>query len=721
MSEVSSISAASFVLPPQMISEWRDDDYIASIRSICNNWNFNVYQYNLNAIAPKELGLPMGFADRCYWWSEYYFGRQQNIDFDGFLLRPDGKRRAVKMFRGKDVKKFVDDQVGMVQQSIKYFPDILNAFGVSENVISQKKTNLDIEKFLTDERVGRAIGEILKPYQMFLETMNGQKMMNTARQQASSMDYVESLESAAVNVGKDFLYRNMWEEQMTDLAKDAYICGLSAAKVSVCNGYPLLERFPAYEAIVPPRNNGDQHRNDAFGGRIRFMTVAEIRAMYPELSEATLKEIENIAYTRDQAIWNDWNVTSNMGSSIVWWSVGPADGVPRVGVADVQWASYAGKEGEEYKQSNRQGILIGNKYLIRQGLVTNQNKYWCNPTHTNFDFMFVRPMSVFGSNMGIPEVIYTYVNQIDAWQTRINDWIAKAKGNQYVLYAKKLPEGVDSMTVISDLAEDGVVVFEGVDIDAGDTSGHTMENLSMELPNSVITLIGQIQQYRQMMADILNIPDQARGQIKGYQPTKNIEASVANSSKGTSTFTMPLNTYFLRIIQKGIDKFITATLDNKDIEYDLIVGDTQMIQLKKPKDLSISRFGSYLHFDDLMDDQKRTQIEGTIFAYAQNSQQTGYTLGDLFAIQTMNTKSEIDSYLEFRDMQIKQERQQQMDAEMQANAANTERMAQSNEQQTAMREEGQNTRASATIMADHNTKENEMLHERVMAGGQQMQ
>lgn len=701
----------SCTLPPQMLAEWKPENYIQCVRAITNNWNFPRQRYNPNAIDLREVGLPLRFVDCCFWWSEYYFGRQRNIDFDSMLLNANGGRSAKKMFRGKDVKKFVDDQVGALQGTLKTFPEIVDANGISKNVLSARQTELNINKFILDDKSAKALSESLKTFNMYVETVNGKRLAGQSAEQQGAIGWVDGVEQAAVNVAKDFLYRNNWEEQFVEVAKNAYITGLGAAKISVTNGYPLLEVFPSYEAIFPPLNTGDQHRTDSYGGRIRFMTMPEVSAMYPELGETKLKELQTIAQNSDQ--WGEWNTTYNVGSSVMWYSQ-KGDGVPRIAVADVQWASQT-STGEDV---NRKAVLIGNKELLREGEVTNQHENWRDPADKNLDFMFVRPMSVMGQNMGIPETIYTYVNQIDAWQTKINEWIARAKGNGYILYTKKLPEGVTAEDVISDLSENGITVMEGVDIDAGNTQRDSlMDEVRMELPAWVVTLMGQVQQYRQMMADILNIPDTARGQLKGYQPQKNIEASLINSSKGTSTFSIPLNTYFLRLIQKGVDKFVTATLGNPNpnIEYSLIVGDTAMTIFKTTPNFSLSRFGIELKLDDAADEQWKQMMQAQIFALAQNTEQSGYRWSDYIEVSGMSTKSEIGNYLRFREAQIDGARKAAAQEAAAQEAAMAERQAQSQEQQTAMREDGQNLRQAAKMEQDDEHLVTELAHDRDMA------
>ena len=264
--------------------------------------------------------------------------------------------------------------------------------------------------------------------------------------------------------------------------------------------------------------------------------------------------------------------------------------------------------------------------------------------------------------------------------------------------------------------------MEGIDMDAGSTQRERMtEQIQMELPQSIITLQSNIQMYRQMMADILNIPDQTRGQMKGYQSSKNIDSMMANSSKGTSTFSDPLNEFFMRLIQKAVDKFGVSTLTNKNIEYSLIVGDTQMEQFKYNKNLGVSRFGIYLKFDDAMDETAKRQIEQTIFAYAQNSQATGYTLGDFFTIQNMNTKSAIDDYLKYREAAIKAER---MVAEQQAQAAaaaNTERNAQAQENIANTTQDNSNLRHAATLGSKDVNEQMQREHDMNMAANQPQQ
>jgi hypothetical protein len=709
---VSSGSYGSGVLPPQMLAEWKPEDYIRCIRAISNNWNFNVYQYNPNAIDLRELGLPNRFADRCFWWSEYYFGRQKNIDFNALLLSANGNRRARKLFRSKDVKKFVDDQVGALQGTLKSFPDIVDAVGVSDNVVSARKEELDLQKFLMDDKFSKQMSAMLEPFGVYIETPNGKRFASQTAEQQGAIGWVDAAQQAAANICKDFYYRNYCDEQFVEFAKYAYITGLGAAKVNVHDGYPLLEQFPSYEAIFPPLNSGDQHRTDEYAGRMRFMSLPELAATYPELGEKRLKEIEREATSETSEFYTNYNVTLNIGSSVMWWS--KRDGIPRVGVADVQWAS----QDEKGEHVNRQGVLIGNKHLIREGIATNQTDDWRNPSHKNFDYIFCRPMSVMGQNMGIPETIYTYVNAIDMMQSQINDWIARAKGRNYVLYSKNLPEGMTSEDVVSELSENGIIVLEGVDMEAGNTQRDSlMSEINMELPASTITLIGQIQMYRGMMADILNIPNESRGQFKGYQTNKNVEAALVNSSKGTSTFSIPIYTAYERMFQKAVDKFVTATLDNPNIEYSLIVGDTAMEMFKATHNFSCSRYGIKLKLDDAADEQYRMMLEQRIFAYAQNPE-SGYRESDFTAIHSMGTISEITNYLRYREAQIDANRAAQAKAAQEAQAAQVAMAAQSQERQTAMREQNMNVREAAKLENSDEKFVAEMMHEKEMANSE---
>jgi hypothetical protein len=85
-----------------------------------------------------------------------------------------------------------------------------------------------------------------------------------------------------------------------------------------------------------------------------------------------------------------------------------------------------------------------------------------------------------------------------------------------------------------------------------------------------------------------------------------------------------------------------------------------------------------------------------MFAFSQNPQ-SGYTLADVSAIESMYTKAEINNYLQYRDFEIKQERmaQEQAIAQQQQQAAEQNNATQENI--TAMNNEGADARTSAQI------------------------
>ena len=426
--------AYSTILPPQYGVEWNDEYWKRCIRGVAAQWNFNVVKNNPMAINANEIGLPIGFSQRAFFWKDYYLGQQRNIDYDHYLTREDGSRNLLKMFRGKDITKFVNYMLDECIDKIANIPNTIDVRGVSDNIVSKRKAELDYMKSLKDNK--NFVSLMKSKFNVIFKTAYGEDFMNQEQENMQQVDYLDSLEEGALNVAKDIYYRNHLDEKLVEVCIDALITGAGMVYHSIVNGYEMIDRVPIYEAIFPPSVFGDQHRYDVYGGRVRFMTVPEVFATYPNIPDADKEEIQNLAktFSGQTSFFNQFN---SLGApSFYWWN--QMDGVLRVAVVHAQWASYEKDANEKQYQCLREGTLIGNKYLLNNKISTNQTEDWRNPSMTDLDYQMVQPMSIFGQNMGIPEMLYTYQNQVDSWQTKIDDFIARAKGKVYVINSSKL-------------------------------------------------------------------------------------------------------------------------------------------------------------------------------------------------------------------------------------------------------------------------------------------
>lgn len=655
---------ANFVttMPNQMIPEWNDVDYIANIRYFSTVWNFNVMTANKWACDLKELGLPLGFAERAQAWTYRYFGNSNNTAYNHILNDEEGNRKSLKMFAGKDIMKFVNYSMEQYIEYAARIPEILSVVDISEDVVSKRKFDQDLDKFLKDQGM---VNFLKNPINAdYLQSSSGKRFVSEAGQQLSAEDYNEGMSAAGVNIAKDIYYRNHLDEVLVDVGKYCNLSGVAMIHVEIVNKYPKVECIPIWKAIFPPNSTGDQHRKDTYGGSIDFWTETELYANIPE-AQADKEEIHEVFKAQAPEIWNSFNVTFG-NSNFNWWNV--YDGVPRVTVVKMQWASYRKEDSDEGRQCNREGILVGNKWLYRNKVSNNYTKDWRNPSDTNLDWMVVQPMNIMGRNMGIPEMLYTYQDQADGWQTKVNEWVAQTKGTFYIVATDEL-NGMSPEEFASGVSNNRVVFMKRTDMELGKME-KLMEQGAIEMPRDTINLIQQIVGFKSMMADILNIPDAVRGQLSGYQGQKTLNAQLSQAAKGTRYFSDPIQKFYRRVLQKAVDMFKTSTLPDGGF-YNLIVGDTEMEIFKATKDFGLSQQALYLEFEDLVDDGYKTMMMNTILAYAQNVAVTGYQLSDVSRIAGMNNRKAIDNYLEFREQQITSK----MDAEKLA--ARQEAMAQS--------------------------------------------
>lgn len=699
----------STILPPQYNVEWDDEMWKRCIRGVAAQWNFNVVKNNPMAIDASEIGLPLGFAQRAFFWKDYYLGNQSNIDYNHYLLKPDGTRNMLKMFRGKDITKFINYMIEQVIDTVQNIPKTIVVKGVSDDIVSTRKAQLNMQKFLVDNK--EFINLMKQQFDVSFQTVYGQKFMKDYQIKQQGDDFIETMEEGALNVAKDLYYRNQLEEKFVEVGLDILLTGAGCVFHSIVNGYNMIERVPIYEAIFPPSVFGDQHRYDNYGGRVRFMTIPELFATYPEIPDADKEEIQNMAksFAGQTSYFNQFN--SIGGPTFYWWN--QMDGVLRVGVVHAQWASYEKDANDKQRQCLREGILIGNYKLLNTKISTNQTDDWRNPSQTQLDYQFVQPMSIFGQNMGVPEILYSYQNQIDAWQTKIDEFIARAKGKVYIVNSSKLAiANIKASDIVSDFADMGLTVLPDVDIDAGSMNEQRLvEAIDMTLSPDVIQLWNAIKEYRFMMSDILNIPDAARGQMKGYNSQEMISTSIGQSNKGTAYFYNPVNKFFQRVLEKGVDKFKTSTLANTNFEYNLIVSEVQMELFKATKQFGLSKFALNVEYTDQIDKNFRTQINDLVFAYAQNAQVTGYNLSDLFEIQSMSTIHEIRDYLTVREKQIEAKKQQEAAQAAQQAMQLQQQQIQGQQQVEATKQDNENLRTAAKLESDHVSQDKQTMHD----------
>ena len=295
-------------LPNQIKEDFGNDDYTDTLRFIASRYNLPTYVPTNWSIDPKEIGLPLGFAARSLVWRDYYFGIQKNIDYNHLTIREDGQRKLMKIFRGKDIFKYVNYTLEPIIDIAKRTPKIITCNIVSEEVVSQRRLMLDIGKFTADQQ--NMTQYLNEQFGAYLETANGIKFLGDAGRNLQAVDFREDLSQGAVNSAKDMYYRNYMDEIMIDAGKDALLSGLAGVRVKIINGYPCVEQILSSEAVFPPSAYGDQHRKDAFGGRMRFITVQEAAALYGDkLSRKDLEELQNIAANKGGFAngYNSWS------------------------------------------------------------------------------------------------------------------------------------------------------------------------------------------------------------------------------------------------------------------------------------------------------------------------------------------------------------------------------------------------------------------------------
>lgn len=118
-------------------------------------------------------------------------------------------------------------------------------------------------------------------------------------------------------------------------------------------------------------------------------------------------------------------------------------------------------------------------------------------------------------------------------------------------------------------------------------------------------------------------------------------------------------------------------------------------------------------FEDIADEGYKQRALDTMFTLIQS--QAGYTMSDYIQIENLYTKTEIENYFQFRDLQIKRERIAAEKAAAEQAAIDAEENRNSQELQTAEREAAATQRQTDKLENDQILQDKKIVADMIMS------
>lgn len=684
-------------IQPRQAVEFDDEQYFANLRFIATQWNRKLYQTG-TPNAATNTSDDARFVTSYLQNALYVFGRQEISDYAFFVEDAKGQTTKFPMFRGMDINKILLHIDGVVRQSLDNLPKTISATAFSKGAVAAKKEILDFIRLKAEHKV---FFELIQ-MQTGIEFKPINRDFKTQEElDKYIIDFQEGMEIAYQRIAKHILITNRYLPLITKVAKYIAVGGVGAVEVYEHGGMIKWRIIPPEGIIVDMSKSDDQHEEDDYAGCIRSMSVPDLIDMY-EWTEKEIEELQTMA--KSSSMWGQYNTYTGL-NGLYWWAEN--NGVPKIMVVKGQWRSLEKMDGK-WVEVLREGDLIGNKFLrnckISEGQVWNK----LDKTRKRLKYRIVTPNSILGSNISIVGMLKRYQDLKDAFATKMMEMSSRAIGKSYVINANKLPEGLTTPDIISQLKQSNIVVLEGADIDEINKRQSLVETIDLTLDPNVRYYLDMIQYYDNYINDIINIPAQSRGFQANYQSANQIQTNINQSTLGMQWYYGNIMTWVKNLLEYSADFAKLVLPENEDSDFSLVVGDA-MVEIMKIDEVKKMQFEDFLldlNPRDLLSVQDKAEITQIALQTA-SSGGSVRTLKNFIALKRSDSLTEAYDYLE---IEIAKEEER-------------ERIAIEQQQQLALQQAQMNNQTQENIANSQNLTglaKQEMANEAKMQPQQQM-
>lgn len=699
MPEISTnFSTVGSTQPSQDKREWGEKDYIENLRWIAQAYNRPLFNYPYQIGMSSADGRAVTFVDNYILNEQYYYGVQSVTDFQSLTIDESNKPLPISMRKDMDIFELINKVVGVGMQPLKQLPKMISAISVSPNVVSKRMFLKDLAKLMVDQKyffelMTATSGIEFKPF-------GDMDFQDEAEIETYFTNYRDALEKAYMNLAKSVTYTNRYYEKFQKELLHCAIGGVCSLEIKVRNGRVYWEVVPPQFSIFDNYKSDPHHRSDRFAGKIAQLTLTELFSRY-SFSEKEKEDLTNIASAPEN--WYMYTSVYN-GTSFQWYNTSP-NNIPMVTVVEAQWRSLNYMEGDNTPyEVIREGVLIGNKYVKEYGISRNCPEDSRDPSRLRFRYITVSPNMLSGGNRSLVDMLRTFQDEKNAIKTKLFQMIANTKGKRYVVYADRLPMGMNTPEFLSQLTQAGVVVLEGTKMDdnSSDRGEGLVQTIDMTADPSILTFANLMVQWRQTMDAMLSFNPTSIGQVSNYISKEQLQQNVNISQFGMEWFYSAFYEFVKNVLEVSAD-MAKLSISEAEEDYSLIIGDN-MVELLKAEEAEKMAFEQYslvLSIDDYLSEQDKNFYRQY---FIQKASASGNPMDDLIvaSMDKYVSKTEFINFIQYITSQKITQQQEQMAMQQQQQQAMAEQAAQAQVE-------------SASIAADANLEREAMKTERDLA------
>jgi hypothetical protein len=643
------------IQPTQDLKEWKEDDYKRNLQWLSNQYNRPIFNYPLGTNTPSRPSPTQNYVDNYLLNEAFYYGVQNITDFQSLTIDESNKPLSISLRKDRDIFQLINTVQGTAIQPLKQLPKMISAFSKNPNVISKKMLMKDLAKLKLNESYFMQMMEELSGYQFM--PLGDLDLQDEAAIETYFTNYKEGLEIAYTNLARSICYDNKYIDVFSKAALHLGIGGLAMIRVDVQDGYVTWKIIPNQFAIWDNYNSDPLHRHDRFAGEVEQLTVTELLSKY-EWSEQEKQELQSMAQSPEN--WNMYNSTYN-GVNFQWYNT-QSNSIPMISVVKGQWRSLHYEESSEIPyEVIREGILIGNKWVKNYGIAKNCPEDSRSPFHLRMRYIAVSPNMLSGGNLSLVDLIRPLQDEKNALKTKMFQLIAASKGKRHIVYADRLPTGMNTPEFLSQLTQAGVVVMEGTKMDdtSSDRNERIVDVVDMTLDPTVLGLANLLSLWKNTMNDVLAFNPTSLGAVSSYMSKDQLQQNIGSSKLGMEWWYSAYYEFVKNVLEVSADMAKLAISDG-DKDYTLEIGDNMVALLKEEdaKKMTFEQFGLVLSIDDYLSEQER-QFYRQYFTQKASASQDPMDDMIVINLERFTSKTELINYVQYITAE-KIKRQQEM-------------------------------------------------------------
>lgn len=709
-----------YQMPDQNIPESKKNEewWLQSVRFFSTFYNRPTQFYSQD-----DNNENMSPVDKGVQYALYYMGKQRNINYAHITKDTDGNNLQARWIKSKKVKNLVDRMAGILIQ--QFGNKKISARSLSERAVTEKM-NLWQETMLQYDSQAMKIFDELAEMGIEYTPPFGRKF-DTKEQAEEWLTYSfkDDLELVATQLG-DYIenYNDSSTMYLEGFKQDFAPSNWMGVYNYVENGKVKQKKVPFYNLVWDTTSDDPFVRDGRFAGFIERLTIPEIFRRYPHLNKEQKEELKEIAKGGDyyglvSNFYNTPNMTWFLHRSgevtvacvTMFWN-GPRDtGFVK---KDHPKGGYNYMDNDPEKSTGEytimdlhKAVVVGNKFLAEHGYDTNVVRSVNERETPELPIKVLTGNTTLGDGVSIIGSIAQLIDDMDAFDFKIRDLMARNMGRTYIINGSKLGMGVKPKELLQDLKSMGISVQDGQTGEPNDPTNNQpiVSPLDFALDEAIVQYSNLRMQYELRVEELLSLPKIAQGtqqEVVGLGVQRN---AIQQSMTGNANLYQNLFKFNQINLQYCVNlaKLIVSRGEGDAIS-PFIIGDRGRKVIDLVKDRLMEDVLVIVSPNDMIEESQRQQLIGIAQAMAQNGE---IDILDFIAIQKSGSFNELENQLEYSVKKKRREKAMEFQAQQQAAIEQEMVRQQGIKEDTAMRERAgieKKRMESATAIAKEEVK-----------------